>query len=169
MKIRRKCHHCQCFFHPDPRNRYRQRYCKETACRRASKAASQRRWLAKPENQNYFRGPDQVARVQTWRQANPQRSTTRVTRSQSTATPTEQNNEPMLQETLTQQPVDFKGENEVLSKETLQETLNTQHLVLTGLIGKFADSVLQEDIAHMTNQLVRLGRDIVGGRSPPAL
>ena len=75
----------------------------------------------------------------------------------------------MLQETLTQQPVDFKGENEVLSKETLQETLNTQHLVLTGLIGKFADSVLQEDIAHMTNQLVRLGRDIVGGRSPPAL
>jgi hypothetical protein len=28
------------------------------------KAASQRRWLAKPENRDYFRGAEQVARVQ---------------------------------------------------------------------------------------------------------
>jgi hypothetical protein len=33
------------------------------AYRAASKAASQARWLAKPENQGYFRGPVSVARV----------------------------------------------------------------------------------------------------------
>jgi hypothetical protein len=37
------------------------------AAEAASKAASQARWLAKPENQNYFRGPVNVAWVQAWR------------------------------------------------------------------------------------------------------
>jgi hypothetical protein len=32
-------------------------YCLASTCRAASKAASQARWLAKPENQDYFRGP----------------------------------------------------------------------------------------------------------------
>jgi len=64
---RRKCKCCLKLFGPDPRNRRHQRYCSAPACRAASKAASQARWLAKPENQSYFRGPVNVARVQTWR------------------------------------------------------------------------------------------------------
>ena len=40
----------------DHRNRGRQSYCSKPACRKASKAASQRRWLSRPENENYFRG-----------------------------------------------------------------------------------------------------------------
>ena len=44
---RRKCRHCGQLFRPDPRNLRHQRYCSARACRRASKAASQRRWLAK--------------------------------------------------------------------------------------------------------------------------
>jgi hypothetical protein len=54
---RRKCRCCLKLFRPDPRNRHHQRYCSATACRAASKAASQARWRTAPENQGYFRGP----------------------------------------------------------------------------------------------------------------
>ena len=60
----RKCLCCQEFFLPDYRNADRQRYCPAAACRRASKAASQAAWLARPDNADYFRGPVQVRRVQ---------------------------------------------------------------------------------------------------------
>ncbi|SAL07534.1 hypothetical protein AWB78_08619 [Caballeronia calidae] len=53
---RRKCLNCGTWFVPDARNVRHQRYCSEAACRQASKAASQRQWLAKPENRDYFRG-----------------------------------------------------------------------------------------------------------------
>ena len=62
-RTRRKCRHCAQLFRPDPRNALHQRYCSAPACRRASKAASQRRWLAKAANRDYFRGPELVARV----------------------------------------------------------------------------------------------------------
>ena len=54
---RRKCKCCLKLFLPDPRNRRHQRYCSVPRCRAASKAASQARWLAAPENQDYFCGP----------------------------------------------------------------------------------------------------------------
>ena len=68
---RRKCKCCLKLFRPDPRNRHHQRYCSEAPCRAASKAASQARWRAAPENQGYFRGPVNVARVQAWRSRHP--------------------------------------------------------------------------------------------------
>ena len=68
-RTRRKCRHCGQLFRPDPRNLRHQRYCSAKECRRASKAASQRRWLAKAENRDYFRGPEQMARVRAWRAA----------------------------------------------------------------------------------------------------
>jgi hypothetical protein len=37
-------------YYPHPRTRSLQRYCSEPQCRAASKKASQRRWLQKPEN-----------------------------------------------------------------------------------------------------------------------
>lgn len=52
-----KCRHCKRFFKPDHRNGNRQKYCKAPECRKASKAASQQKWLQKPENENYFTGP----------------------------------------------------------------------------------------------------------------
>ena len=58
---RRKCRHCGHLFRPDPRNVRHQRYCSAQVCRRASKAASQGRWLAKAANRDYFRGPEHVA------------------------------------------------------------------------------------------------------------
>jgi hypothetical protein len=63
--------HCGELFHPDARNAHHQRYCAKDACRRASKAASQRRWLAKAANRDYFRGPTNVERVRAWREAHP--------------------------------------------------------------------------------------------------
>jgi hypothetical protein len=67
---RRKCKCCRKLFRPDPRNRRHQYYCSAPSCRSASKAASQARWLAHPEN-NYFHGPVHVARVQAWRSRHP--------------------------------------------------------------------------------------------------
>jgi len=68
---RRRCLGCQKLFRCDPRTRG-QRYCSEPACRAASKKASQQRWLQKPENQDYFCGPQHVARVQAWRATHPE-------------------------------------------------------------------------------------------------
>ncbi len=99
-------------------------------------------------------------------QANPKRAS-RSARPSSTAASHEENANNMLEDPLMSQAIDFHNKNGLFSEQALQEALSTQVLVLTGLIAKFADSVLQEDIAHMTAQLVRLGREIVGGRSPP--
>ena len=66
----RKCKCCLKFFRPDPCNRRHQRFCAAPHCKRASKAASQARWLGKPANQGYFRDAWHVARVRAWRRAN---------------------------------------------------------------------------------------------------
>ncbi len=68
---RRKCLHCRELFRSDPRNLRHQRYCSKRACRQASKAASQRRWLGKAQNRNYFLGAINVQRVRAWRAAHP--------------------------------------------------------------------------------------------------
>ncbi len=67
----RKCLHCERFFTPDARNRRRRHYCAKEPCRRASKTASQRRWLSRPENADYFQGVDNAARVRAWQAAHP--------------------------------------------------------------------------------------------------
>jgi hypothetical protein len=65
-----QCKCCRKLFRPDPRNRHHQRYCAAPRCRAASKAAGQARWLAAPQNRDYFRGPVNVARVRAWRARN---------------------------------------------------------------------------------------------------
>jgi len=69
---RRRCLSCKELFTPDPRSRHHQRFCSDPACQKASKALSQQRWLARPENQKHWCGPAQVERVRDWRKANPQ-------------------------------------------------------------------------------------------------
>ena len=68
---RRRCSHCRRSFLPDCRNAYHQRFCSTPACQHASKRNSQRRWLRKPENRNYFREPDNLERVRAWRNLHP--------------------------------------------------------------------------------------------------
>jgi hypothetical protein len=68
---RRKCLCCKEFYRPDPRNLRHQRYCSKPPCRKESKAQTQRRCQQRPENQNYFRGPENSRRVKEWRERNP--------------------------------------------------------------------------------------------------
>ena len=67
----RRCLNCGEGFQPDPRNAHHQRYCSQAACKAASRRESQAKWLAKPENHDYHRGPTAVARVRAWRAAHP--------------------------------------------------------------------------------------------------
>ena len=67
---RKKCCNCNKFFRLDPRIANRQKYCRQPKWRKASKAAIQQNWLQKLENQNYFRGPQNVERVEQCREAN---------------------------------------------------------------------------------------------------
>lgn len=70
-RVKPICKNCNEPFNPDYRNRERQKYCDKPECRKASKTNSQKRWLNKPENQDYFRGSNNVDRVREWRRKNP--------------------------------------------------------------------------------------------------
>ncbi len=67
----RRCLHCGLGYTPDRRNGRHQKYCGAAPCKAASKKASQDKWLAKPENSDYHRGPVAVARAQAWRTTHP--------------------------------------------------------------------------------------------------
>lgn len=68
---RRKCFCCGGLYMPGRHNAHHQKYCSEPACQAASREASRRRWLAKPENRDYHCGACQAARVRAWRKAHP--------------------------------------------------------------------------------------------------
>jgi hypothetical protein len=148
----RKCLGCGTLFRPDPRNVRHQRYCCQAACRQASKAASQRRWLSQPENQDYFRGAENVARVQRWRGEHP--GYWRHPGSPAAGA---------LQDDCRTQVIEIKEESAFLVGEALQEALSAQPAVLIGLIAHLSDSALQEDIARSTRRLLQLGKDILSG------
>ena len=153
---RRKCKCCLKLFRPDPRNRRHQRYCSASTCRAASKAASQARWLAKPENQSYFSGPVNVARVQAWRARHP--GYWRGGRGAG----------PALQDVSIAQPIDSKVETANAAGSPLQEVLSAQPFVLIGLIAHIVGSALQDDIVRTTGRLLRLGQDILATSAAPA-
>jgi len=143
---RRKCRNCGDLFRPDPRNLRHQRFCSKPPCRRASKARSQRRWLAKPDNRDYFRGPENVRRVQAWRIAHP--GYWRHTRF-------------ALQEHSLTQPIETNNKSPSLATSPLQELCRAQPLVLMGLIAHLTGATLQEDIASASRRLQHLAHDIL--------
>jgi hypothetical protein len=159
MKQRRKrrCRHCGELFQPDRRNLRHQRYCAQPACRKESHAASQRRWLKKPENRDYFRGPAHGQRVRAWRAAHP--GYWRRTGTQRAVA---------LQEDSHVQPVEIQRDSGILVPAMLQDVIAAQPLVLIGLIANLTGSALQEDIAESSRRLLRLGQDIIGGTLPPS-
>lgn len=143
---RRKCKHCGKLFTPDPRNATRQRYCSQPECRRASKASSQRRWLQKPENRDYFRGPYNVKRVQRWRKDHPG-----YWRKKPIA----------LQDPLIVQAPENNNDTGDFVHHALQDSLVLQPAVFVGLISQLTGCALQEDIARATQRLQQLGNDIL--------
>ena len=149
-----KCLCCGDKFTADVRNRGRQRYCAKRACRAAGKAARQRRWLAKPQNRDYFREADNAARVREWQRNHPGywRNTARHRRR-------------TLQDALPAQVDESHKETATLA---LQDALRLQGPVLIGLIAHLSDSALQDDIASTTRGLLQLGQDILSGQQPHA-
>ncbi len=145
----RKCCHCNQFFVPDPRQRQRQRYCVGVECRRASKAASQQCWLARPGNRDHFRGPENVQRVRDWRAANPgywRRSRERKDALQEMM----KSQIPPAQEAVRQ--------DEVVA---LQETWRAQPPLLVGLIAHLTGTALQEDMAPVMRRLITRGQALL--------
>jgi hypothetical protein len=149
---KRKCKHCQTFFDPHPRSAGRQRYCSKPECRQASKAASQRRWLQKPANRDYFTGPTQVERVRQWRKAHPGYWRRQAAR------PAD-----VLQDALTPQPLSAQPRDHDWKANALQDTFFMQPAVFVGLIAHLTGLTLQDDIATTARRLQQLGRDILSG------
>ena len=149
---KRKCNHCHTFFSPDCRNIRRQRYCSAPECGKASKRASQARWLGKPENRDYFKGPENVARVKAWRKQHPGywRRPTSLSRI-------------ALQEDCSAQPAEINKETSELNENALQDLCSLQPTVIIGLISHLTGIALQEDIAKSVRQWHKLGFDIVNG------
>ena len=152
-----KCLCCKKLFRVDPRNARHQKYCCEPSCREASKAASRRAWLAKPENQDYFRGPENVVRVQAWRAVHPEYW--RRPAGQKAQKPI------ALQDLCQTQTVEITGDSQNMSETALQDLFLDQPAVLVGFIAQFTGSALQDDIVRSTRRLVELGQDILAGRS----
>jgi hypothetical protein len=145
---KKKCCHCKRLFVPDHRNQNRQIYCSRPACRKVSKTASQKKWLNKPENQDYFKGSENVQRVREWRKKNPGYW--------KGSKPKNALQDPLiLQHT---QNTKYNDQNNAIS---LQDLLLAQPPVIIGLISNFIGSPLQDDIAKTLFAMQQSGQDIL--------
>lgn len=145
-----KCLHCNQLHNSDARNRGRQHYCVKPDCRKASKAASQKRWRAKPQNQDYFRGSDDVERVRRWRAAHP--GYWRKTKSVQ---------QDALQEICIEQIVVDKEDAIKKPGVALQDVFTAQPTLMVGLISVLTGHALQEDIVASARIFQSRGEDIL--------
>jgi hypothetical protein len=153
---RRKCKCCRKLFRPDPRNLRHQRYCSQASCRAARKAECQARWLARPENHDYFSGPVHLARNQAWRARHP--GYWRKHRRRRSA----------HKDVSTTQVIGSIGKTGIFVRSPLQDLLMVQPAVLIGLIAHLVGTPQQDDIVRTTDRLLRLGQDILAmSRGPP--
>ena len=143
---KRKCKNCHKLFCPDSRNQAKQKYCSEDDCRKASKADSQKRWLAKKDNRDYFKGAGNVKRVQDWRKENPGYW---------------RRGDNALQENLSEKTATDQEDTSRLTGDALQDFLTAQSAVLVGLIATFTGDTLQENIASTARNMQQLGNDIL--------
>src|SRR5262249_3575088 len=145
----RKCKCCRRLFRPDPRNLRHQRYCSEPSCQAARKASNQARWLARPENQDYFSGPVHLARCKDWRARHPgylrQDSRPRTA----------------VKAVSTAQGADYISKPGTFVRSPLQDVITAQPAVLIGLIAHLVGTPQQADIVRTTDRLLRLGQDIL--------
>ncbi len=149
-----KCRHCRDLFSPDHRSAKRQKFCCKPQCRKASKAESQRIWLGKPENKDYFKGPYHVQRVQLWRKNHPD------------YWHKARDKENALQDPLTPYPKARQEVTKNLHEDALQDLLTAQPAIFIGFIAQFTGSTLQDDIALAARRMRQLGNDIINRNSP---
>ena len=150
-RSRRKCLNCKELFLPDYRAGERQSYCLKAECRKARKRELQRAWLAKPENQDYFRDAKNAERVRDWQKAHPGywKNTARYRRR-------------TLQDGCSEQIAAPQEVTPTSPNRTLQDLCSMQLPLFVGLISMFVGSTLPDDIAKSTQRLVMKGHDILG-------
>ena len=152
---RRRCKNCNDLFKPDPRNLKRQKFCDKPECKVASKKHSQQKWLIQPKNRDHFSGPENVIRVQQWREQNPgywkrEKSKKAVSLF-----------EGALQETLSANTTIDKGFPSDLMQTALQVSLLAKSLVIIGFDTQLNKTALQ-DIIDITDQgAVKLVPDVL--------
>ena len=151
---KRKCRNCKTYFRPDPRVGERQKFCSEPACKSASKTQSQRRWLDKPGNRNYFSGPAHVERVRRWRQTHPgywKKSGT--------------DRDPALQDESRTQAIDLSKQSGTLTSDALQDLIFAQPFVFVGLL---ANLTYRVRIQLLHSKLLILIEIILGAYAIPS-
>ena len=147
----RKCKHCKKLFLPDYRTAERQQYCSDKECRQASHRASQRRWLRRPKNRDYFQGPEHRERVYAWRKKHPDWRSGR------------RKKEDVLHDDCHQEsPVNRAFERS--GGDVLHDDCLMQSPVIVGLIAKLTGggSVLHDEIEEMLRKLHSDGQAILG-------
>jgi len=150
-KNQRKCLNCNELFIANYRSKERQRFCFKADCQKVRKRASQKAWLAKPENQNYFRDAENAARVRQWQKAHPDywKNSARTQRR-------------TLQDACPQQTLANTGVRPSSSARTLQDLCALPVPLFIGLISMWTGSTLQDDIVTTARQVVAKGHDILG-------
>lgn len=161
----RLCLWCAEAFDVDRRNVLRQKYCSAPGCQKASKKASQARWLSRPENADYHKGPVAAARVAEWKKANPELVAGQRARKAA-----------VVQDICIAQAIELKRELSIFAdtaesspgpeSAVVQDFIIVQPLVVIGLIAHFFNILVQEDMVSTTRRLQQLGEDIANGRGP---
>lgn len=149
-----KCLHCNEIHCADARNRGRQQYCPAPDCRRAAKADSQRRWLGRPENENYFRGAENSRRVQLWRKAHP--GYWRKKTPEPAAALQDSREAPAEAPAIEDEPLE-----PIPPPVALQDVWFKQPALIVGLIAILTGHALQEDIAMTIRTMLDRGEDIL--------
>ena len=152
------CPHCKVSFIPAPCNRKRQKFCNGTPeCIKASHQKSQKKWLNKPENKDYFRNKENVERVREWRKSHPGYSRKRKPEAAL------QDNcidiQPINQPVTAHLPIPQTSQSSFST--ALQDFAIIQPAVLIGLISQLTSSTLQEDLAQTLRRMQQLGSDIL--------
>jgi hypothetical protein len=172
----RKCLCCKGLFSPAPTNRGTQRFCPLAACRKASKARSNRQWRFK--NPGYDRGPEQVERVRRWRaksagygcgRRRPKPASALQDLVQSQVAHLQ-----LVAEQVAALPSDFAPGaapcpgscNGARSEEApaLQDFVHTQDPLLVGLITTILGDALQESFEAFSRRLVEQGRRVLAAQ-----
>src|SRR5258706_7555087 len=146
-----KCLNCNELFRHNYRSGERQRFCSQDACQKVRKRASQKAWLAKPENQNYFREADHAMRVRQWQKEHPGywKNSARSRRR-------------TLQDACPKQLIAPQELTPASAARTLQDLCSLPIPLFIGLISMWTNSTLQDDIVTTARRVIAKGHDILG-------
>ena len=161
-----KCLHCREFFLPSPNNRRIQRYCSKAECRKASRAAAQAKWLKKPANCCYFRGPENVERVRAWRERHPGywRKKRPALQALQDLAPTQVTEEELVrvhEEEVSRGAYAGLKHSRSSSSAALQDLAGVQVPLLAGVVSLLIGDALQDRFAVFARELVDRGKRVL--------